>query len=154
VITCLQLSRMKLIQNRWNPIKIEFPFYYIPPYFIKIKGDSFNETIINKFYNEDVEIHPLSYRNTFLDDVFPGYIENKIFLANDDTYYHLKLYNNEEKSTFKHYLLKPKTNGMKLVDKEHPIAALLEVDNNVHINDIEQSYFDEFEFVEWVFLKY
>jgi RsiW-degrading membrane proteinase PrsW (M82 family) len=152
IVTCLRLSRMKLIKGRWDPLVIEFPFYYYPPFSFTVKGDSYNEFIINSFYNEKVEIHPLSYRNSYLDDVYEGYVEKKIFLKHDSTYYLLKLFNTNDKENFKYYLLKPKTTGASLVEKKHPIAALLEV-NIGEINDLKHHYFDDFEFLEWVFLK-
>ena len=152
IVTCLRLSRMKLIKGRWNPLVIEFPFYYYPPFSFTVKGDSYNEFIINSFYNEAVEIHPLSYRSSYLDDVYKGYIEKKIFLKHDSTYYLLKLFMSSNIEDFKYYLLKPKTTGASLVDKKYPIAALLEI-NVEDITKLKHYNFKDFEFLEWIFLK-
>jgi hypothetical protein len=142
---------MKLIKGRWNPIKLEFPFYYYPPFSFTIKGDGYNEIVINKFFNEIVTVNPLSYRNTYLDNEHQGYLEVKKFLKNDETYYLTKIYDLQDHTNFNYYFIKPKTKGSKLVDKEYPICALLKV----NIEDVEtykDFYFNDFEFLEWVFI--
>ena len=160
-ITVIRLSRFKLIQGRWNKIKLEFPFaIYRQSSFtsrksflrLKIKGDSFNESHINVFYEEYFSINPLSSKNSYIKIYCIVFIEKKIFLKDDETFYLAKVYFDEKLEQFETMLIKPKSSETTMVNKIHPIVAILKIEN---ITDIENTSFSSqnFAFKEWAFVK-
>ncbi|WP_281990959.1 PrsW family intramembrane metalloprotease [Aquimarina aggregata] len=148
VITSKRLSRFKLIKNRWNKVSISFPFTFNNSGTgLVIKGDSYNESYISEFYNDYIQIVPLSYRNTYLGDIKNAYIEKKIFLKNDETFYLAKVYQDESNENFKNYLLKPKTKGKVKTNDSELIIGLLDIGvNNLENNKLK---FNDFDFLEW-----
>lgn len=161
MVACVRLSRFKLIQNRWNRIKFEMPFSYgeVDPYGsgslyrLRVKGDSFNEAYINIFYDEHFWLNPVNRRSTFIGGKRLGYIGQKVFLKNDESFYVAKLYKDDVMtSEYEMVLLKPKTNNITMVNDEFPIVALLKLEN---ITDIENTKLGpkDFKFREWVFIK-
>lgn len=161
-ISVIRLSRFKLIQGRWQPIKIEFPFtIYQGDSFmstrrsffkIKIKGESFNETYINTYYEEYFLINPISAKSTYIRDTKIAYIEKKIFLKNDEAFYVTKVFLDDKKEKFETMLIKPKTNDKTMVNDIYPIVALLKIEN---MKDIENNSFNisNFQFKGWVYAK-
>ncbi len=162
IITVVRLSRFKLIQGRWQPIKIEFPFSikqgdsfmstrrsYLS---ITIKGESYNETYINTYYEEYFLLHPLTARNSHIQKTRNAYIEKKIFLKNDETFYLVKIFHDENKENFETMLIKPKTNETTMVNDIYPIVALLKIENADDLENINLGAKD-FQFKEWAFAK-
>jgi len=167
-ILIIRLSRFKIIPGRWNKIKPEIPFRIIivspaesyrggtragsSLLRIQVKGESFNETYLNAFYEEHFEILPVSVRKTFIGQKRLAFMEKKVFLKNDETFYVLKiiLEINPEKSVY--YLLKAKTKGSSLTPQGYPIAALLKIKDPKKILD-ENAGVDDFPFLEWVILR-
>lgn len=161
-ISVVRLSRFKLIQGRWQPIKIEFPFtLYQGDSFmstkssflrIKIKGESYNETYINTYYEEYFLINPISAKSTYIRNEKIAFIEKKIFLKNDETFYVTKVFLDDKKEKFETMLIKPKTNDKTMVNEIYPIVALLKIEN---MKDIEDTSFSisNFQFKGWVYAK-
>ena|ERR1700741_201879 len=170
-ILILRLSRFKIIPGRWNKLKFEFPFslfitgtkgFQIPNIYnpsslflssfvhIRVKGESFNETHINAFYEESFELHPVTTRKSFLQKKRNAFIEKKLFLFDDETFYLVKIYITGDDA--RHFLLKAKTKGQTRMNNEWPIAALLKVEdmNSLHSPGFKS---EELKFMEWVILK-
>lgn len=161
IITTTRLSRFKLIQGRWNQLKIEFPFGFKmgDPYGMKsnrllfsIKGDSFNETQINAFYEENFQMRPLTKRRTYIQTNRLAFMERILFLKDDESFYVIKLYKNQEEGDFEKLIMRPKKSGKTKSAKGEPIVALLKFDHIENIEDQELTIKD-FKFIEWVVLK-
>ncbi len=167
-ILIIRLSRFKIVPGKWNKIKPELPFSIIivtpaasyqggsirrgSLLRIKVKGESFNETYLNAFLEEHFELLPVSAKKTYIGQKRVAFMEKKLFLKNDETFYLLKviLEINPEKSVY--YLLKAKTSGSSRTPQGYPIAALLKIKDPHKILD-ENSDLNDFPFLEWVILK-
>lgn len=162
IVTCLRLSRFKLIQNRWDNIKIEFPFsfYQSDPSGIKssrlkisVKGESYNEAYISVFYEEYFFLNPLSNNNTYLGKYKLSYIEKKIFLKNDETFYIAKVFHTDETGAHETLVLKPKTVDVTMVNEKYPIVAVFIIEGEYTIENISSQNQKDFKFKEWAFIK-
>jgi RsiW-degrading membrane proteinase PrsW (M82 family) len=159
-VTVIRLSRFKLIKERWHPIKFELPFTYdTAPNLpgdnrssFRIRGEAYNETFINTYYNDYCILSPVSSRNTFLEESRIAYIEEKLFLKDDDTFYLVRVYADMENNISFQLLVKPKISGSSFVEGKFPIVALLRFDEDFDINDTSNDL-SSFEFLEWAYLK-
>jgi RsiW-degrading membrane proteinase PrsW (M82 family) len=156
-----RLGRFKLIKGKWFPLKLELPFAYSKVYSydgknesrrFSFRGESYNEVYLNRFYKEEFYICPLSKRKTDIEKPRLAYIEKKIFLHADETYYVCKVYLDEAKTKFDYYLLKPKLIGKKFTSKKSPIIALLRMRNYSDM-DNKNLKMSQFQFVEWAYPK-
>jgi len=161
MVICGRLSRFKLIEKRWNNLTLEFPFslkpgnsHYSDAGFLRlrIKGESFNEVHITKFYQEYFYLKPLTKRKTYLGQPRLAYIEKKIFLHNDESYFMARVYAEDQNGQFEQILLKPKTRGKTIVHGKHPLVAVLKYD---HIKNVEDPKLKvkNFKYKEWAFIK-
>jgi len=158
-ISINRLNKIKTIKNRWNKLKIEFPFTFYridafngrsAAYKFKFKGETFNEEFIDVYYNDTCSIYPLSNRNSYIVRNKLIFIEKKFFLKNDETFYLVKMINDDK---HEYMLLKPKTSGKNLVKKKYPIVALFSIHD---LDDIKNNKLtsSDFQFREWVFIKH
>ncbi len=158
-ISINRLNKIKIIKNRWNKLKIEFPFTFYridafngrsAAYKFKFKGETFNEEFIDVYYNDTCSIYPLSNRNSFIVQNKLIFIEKKFFLKNDETFYFVKMVNDDKNE---YMLLKPKTSGKNLVKKKYPIVALFSIHD---LDDLKNNKLtaSDFQFREWVFIKH
>jgi RsiW-degrading membrane proteinase PrsW (M82 family) len=159
VICIIRLSRFKLVENRWEPIRLEFPFQlnsYSPlegkRYSIRIKGDGFDETLINKYYQETALISPLGRNSSFLGKPTKCFIEKKLFLRNDEVYYVAKVFQSIDSEEFYRFILKPKLRGKTNIQQTYPIVAIMEFDASHDLSNTNLHRKD-FQFREWVVLK-
>jgi RsiW-degrading membrane proteinase PrsW (M82 family) len=162
VVSTMRLSRFKLIKNRWNPIRFELPFSYnaIEDYggrkvqtTMKIRGDSYSEAKVTGFYNEYLRLAPLSPRNSSLKTARLAFIEKKLFLYKDESYFLVRVYGNDQATGNGLFLfLKPKVRGTSFTNRGEPIAALLAID---HLDDYHDPSLkaSDFKFIEWVILR-
>ncbi|MEO9257749.1 MAG: PrsW family glutamic-type intramembrane protease, partial [Crocinitomicaceae bacterium] len=142
-VTCIRLSRFKLIKGRWEPINIELPFSMkagdlsggTSIFKISVKGETFNEAFICSYFEEFFMLNPLSQRATYIGNPCLSFIEKKIFLRNDESFYVAKLYHDSELGSHDIVLLKPKTRGVTMVDGKYPIVAILEINNLADLED-------------------
>ena len=159
-VTVIRLSRFKLIKNRWFPIRFEMPYaYYTGPNLpgdnrsnFRIKGEAYNEIFINTYYNDFCVLSPVSSRNTYLEEERIAYVEEKLFLKDDETFYLVKVFADIENNIAFQLLVKPKITGSSFVEGKYPIVALLRFDDDFDINDTTKDLSD-FEFLEWAYLK-
>lgn len=160
-VCAARLSRFRLIAGRWNPIKIELPFYLfgksdrlqegITPFNLRIKGASFNEIYLAKHFQENVLIVPVSTRNTTIGGARWAYLEKKIHLKNDEAYYITRLYHSEQGGTFDTVLLKPKVSGITRTKKNNPLVGLMDV---IQVRDAKTGNLKKkYRFQEWVYLR-
>lgn len=154
-ITALRLSRFKLIQNMWHPIKFELPFSIISTNSayasasllgLTIKGDSYNETRISSFYNEDIYLCPLSKKRSKLERARKVYVEGKLFLKNYDSVYTVRFYDSDISS--EQFFIKAKKSGKSFSPDGNPIVALLKcteefIDEDMILTD------KDFRLIEW-----
>ena len=159
VICIIRLSRFKLVENRWEPIRLELPFMlnsYSPiegtRYTIRVKGDGFDETLINKYYQEMATISPLSRNSPFLGKPTKCFIEKKLFLRNDEVYYMAKIYQSPTSEDYYRFILKPKLRGKTNIKQQYPVTALMEFDASHNLTDSSLNRQD-FKFREWVVLQ-
>jgi RsiW-degrading membrane proteinase PrsW (M82 family) len=158
VVAVLRLSRFKLIPGRWNSVKIEMPFRVILhdhegnlTFKIAVRGDSFNESYVNAYYEENFLLVNVSSRKNTTDEYNRAYIEKKLFLYKDETYYLARIYD-QDGNSFKYRLLKPKTTDITLKKNRFPIVAVLNFD---YVPDYEKPSTrpGDFVFENWAYLK-
>jgi hypothetical protein len=152
-VLIVRLSRFNIIPLVKRKVKIEFPFHYKKQpdrddfnlFFgiLTVKGESHNEARLALMYQEDIRVVPLNSNKTHLTGNSDGIIEQKISV-NESSIYILKLYLDNSKVNFRHYLVRPKTIGISYTEQGDPIVSLnsLDVKNN-----------NKLVFHEWVILK-
>ncbi len=152
-ILIVRLSRFSIISNHKAKIRIKFPFYvsksrsqndmrFLFGLFV-IRGESYNDSKISSLYDEEIMILPVSLRKSYLNKKHDGRIENKVY-ENGNLYYLLRLYLDQDKISFKNYVLMPKKEGLSFNADGNPIVSL----NEIIENDGKKLYFRE-----WVILK-
>jgi RsiW-degrading membrane proteinase PrsW (M82 family) len=160
-VICVRLSRFKLIKGRWFKLKIELPI--IISFFggqssgysyqrLRVRGEPYNEVEIAKYYNQYFEIKPLTYRKSFLKEEKVVFLEEKIFLKDDDSFFVIRLYESLSNDTDEYYLLKYKRSGKTKTRDGRPIAGLMAVENVDQLSD-DSLDIKDFKFVEWVTLS-
>jgi RsiW-degrading membrane proteinase PrsW (M82 family) len=159
VVSVTRLSRFKLIKQKWHPLKFELPFGILnslnntggSSYRFKIKGDPYDETYLNNHYQDFFMLHPISNSSSFLENDRLAYITDKVFLKNDETYFLVKIYMDDEFGPWVTKLLKPKTYGNMFLKDRYPIVAIYDVNNN----DLTQTDLTnkDFNFEEWAYAK-
>jgi RsiW-degrading membrane proteinase PrsW (M82 family) len=161
-VSVLRMSRFQLIEGRWNPIKFQMPFEFnskqdaiyegFQPFGIRVRGASFNEIYLSQYYEEYVEMHPVSPNRSKMRSAVLAYVEKKIFLKNDQAYFLLRVYENGLDGPSEECLVKPKSTGITKTKKNYPIVAkmeIIEVPDPKNFDKMKMKY----RFVEWVFLK-
>lgn len=162
IICILRLSRFKLIQNRWFKLKVELPFSLnifsamaIMPGMglakIRVKGEAFNEYYINQYFEEEVYVKPVRFRNSYLGGAQKAEMVRKIFLKDDESFYLTSIsFDDAKPPTF--YLIKPKMRGETKMKDGYPIVALFELNS---LDDCENTALtlNDFKFIEWVYIK-
>ena len=153
LVVSARLSRFTLIQGRWQPIRLELPFRYGNGGVlgVRVKGDSFLETALDKYYEEYFTINPVS-KNARVGAPQLAYIEKKLFLKNDESFSVARVFKDETKQEYELYLLKPKTDGMVLIDKKYPIASFFKY-KDIDGKDLSTLTVADFSFIEWVYIK-
>lgn len=152
-VLIVRLSRFSIFPNVKKKIKLEFPFHYkrqpdrndFNLFFglLTVKGETHNEAKLASLYQEEIKVVPLSLKKSYLGKTFNGIIESKIFLKESSVYV-LKVYLDETKLNFKHFLVVPKTTGVSHTELDEPIVS---------INSIETDKRNKLVFHEWVILK-
>lgn len=163
-VLIIRLSRFKIIPGRWNKIKAELPFSFIAVSAgstyqgggsflrIKVKGESFNEVYLNSYLEEHFELLPVSPKKTFIGQKRVAFMEKKLFLANDETFYLLRIIVALDPEQSVVCLLKAKTSGTSRTPQGYPIAALLKIKDAQKLTD-EKAGIQDFPFLEWVILR-
>lgn len=162
LVSIIRMSRFQLIQGRWSKIKFQMPFEFkasqdtiyegFQPFGIRIRGASFNEIYLSKYYEEYVEIHPVSRNRTKMKNALLAFVEKKVFLKNDQAYFLLRVYENGINGPYEECLVKPKSTGITKTNSNYPIVAkmeIIEVPDKKDPSKMKMKY----RFVEWVFLK-
>ncbi|HNX66318.1 MAG TPA: PrsW family glutamic-type intramembrane protease [Bacteroidales bacterium] len=158
LVAVLRLSRFKLIPGRWNSVRIELPFKIIlhdPKgnmiFKIAVKGDSFNETYVNAFYEENFFLVNIPAKRSTTAEFSQAYIEKKLFLGKDETYYLAKVYE-PDGAAFRYRLLRPKTTDITLRKNKYPIVAVLNFDD---VPDLDKPSTQPVDFVfeNWAYLR-
>ena len=161
-VSVSRMSRFQLIEGRWNPIKFQMPFEFnsrkdaiyegFQPFGIRVRGASFNEIYLSQFYEECVEMHPVSPRRSSMTKPLLAYVEKKLFLQNDQAYFLLKVNENRENGSYEECLVKPKSTGITKTKNNYPIVARMEIIEVPDKKDPAKMNM-KYRFVEWVFLK-
>jgi len=161
VVTCVRLSRFKLIKGRWNVIKLEFPFSFSQGdpfgmkssrFLIRIKGDAYNEAYINIYLEEYFTLIPVSNRNSSIEYPRLTFMEKKIFLKNDDSLYIAKVIYDEKTDQHDKILLMPKKSNISMINDKYPIVAILKHENLDKVEESEKLN-KSFKFIEWAYIK-
>jgi RsiW-degrading membrane proteinase PrsW (M82 family) len=162
VVAVVRLSRFKLIQGRWQRIKIELPFSFYTGSLIwgnetnsgfrlRIKGESYDEVYINTYYEEYFLLNPLS-KTTYLKNPQLAFIEKKLFLKNDETFYLTRIFSDEQKEHSELVLIKPKMSKKNMIEGKYPVVAILKFENLSDIENLDRDV-KGFKFQEWAFAK-
>jgi len=138
LIVCIRLSRFKLIKNRWRKLKLELPIYFGSDELIKIKGDSYDESIISTYYQEYFALIPLYFQSSFLKRKRKAFIEKKILLNDNESVFLIKIFKIRGKNEFEYFLLKSKKQGVNVLKKSYPIVQVFKIDS---IEKIEENDF-------------
>ena len=159
-VCAARLSRLRLIQGRWNPVKLELPFVIFgrsetlydgfTPFNLRIKGASYNEIYLSQHYQEYVQVIPYSMKNSTISSPRWAFLEKKIHLKNDDAYYISRIYHDSKEGSFDTVLLKPKANGVTRTKRNQPLVGILDV---VQVQDKTGQIKKKYRFREWVYLK-
>ncbi|MBA3665438.1 MAG: PrsW family intramembrane metalloprotease [Bacteroidetes bacterium] len=152
-VLIVRLSRFTIVPQLVKKIPFEFPFYYKPTPdrndlhllfgLLTVRGESYNEAAIAHLYEEEIKVIPVSSQKKYLHKTHEGIIISKISVK-ETSLYILKLFLDESKTTFKHYILQAKTAGVSHTIEDDPIVSLNKSDKN----DKEKLVF-----IEWVILK-
>lgn len=159
-VAAARLSRFKLIDDRWHPLRFELPFGLVEAQGrngavsrLAIKGDSYNQAHMNQYYHKYFEIWTLGLGRfqAWPEERKLGFLERKLFLKNDETHFVIRVFDKGVDSPYKTYVLKPKLGRGNRIDDEHPVHALLTLDPMPE----EVSYTGKIEthFHAWVFVK-
>jgi RsiW-degrading membrane proteinase PrsW (M82 family) len=156
MVVSLRISRMKLVPGRWNKIRIRFPFSIRPGTgtpLIQVHGESFEEFEINSYMGKEFFIIPFS-RKSKLNRKYRGFMEDKLFLYNDESYYKVRL---EQPlpplAGFQHdvVLLRARIQGAKTTSKGNPICLFLLMHENQQPGAMTR--LKDLGFVEQVYLE-
>ncbi|MFT5513449.1 MAG: RsiW-degrading membrane proteinase PrsW (M82 family) [Bacteroidia bacterium] len=159
-VICIRLSRFTLIKDRWFKLKIELPI--IISSFgdqsngyayqrLRVRGEAYNEVEIARYYHQYFEIKPLTYRRSQLGEEKTVFLNEKIFLKNDESFFVVQMYENMYEESDRYYLLKHKRSGKTTTADGRPIAGLMTVENISQLSDTTLGIKD-FKFIEWVTL--
>ncbi len=157
-VTCIRLSRIKLINGRWYPFKVEFPFSIslggdgLSGFRLAIKGDGYDEAMIAPYFQEYASLYPMNKKKTRFKKIKNlVYIEEIGFLKNDEVFYLMRVYESDGYSRFKTFVIKPKNTGDNFVQDKYPIVAIFDKE---HLSDWNNSNYsvNNFKFREWSYL--
>ena len=149
-VTCYRLGRFKLIKGRWEKLSMQLPFYFgTSPKgtgtTLRIRGDSYNEAYINVFFEEHFYLQPMGNKDSYLGKTRLAYLEKKLFLKKDKTYYLARVYlSNNLNSEYEYVMLKPKTYGTMFKNDYIPIVGVMKR---------EMGPKGKFSFVEWAMAR-
>lgn len=153
LVTCVRLSRFKLIHQHWHAFKIELPVNIggSDGGYFRFKGDGHEEALMANYYNEFAWIYPVSMKNSTLGGKRLIYIEKIDFLRNEEVFYEIKLFAEGKNSGYVQFLIKPKQKGQTLVNGKHPIVSILDLSNITNWHDKNLGISD-FRFMEWGYI--
>ena len=159
LVTVVRLSRFKLIHQRWHRIRLELPFQFTysaefgsaSRMRLQVRGESYNEARITAFYEEYFHLVPVSKRVTYFGEAKTSYIEGKLFLKNDESYFVARVYQDEQLQNHETYLLKPKKTSANMIADKYPVVAIIRVSGQLDFAD--PSHESKFHFVEWAYIK-
>jgi RsiW-degrading membrane proteinase PrsW (M82 family) len=159
VIFSLRLSRFKLIPLRWEPLSLQIPFRFSSldendeKFFkISVRGEAYNEIYLSRFYQEYFWLCPIGKKHLKLDQPHLCFVEDKVFLKNDESYYLTKLFLDDQKQRWEYILLKPKLKGRKFTDNRSPIIAVLSKPDFSDLSNKSLALKD-FSFISWAYPK-
>lgn len=166
LITLTRMSRFKLIQHRWEPIKPELPFYittvdqplsdslglYSSRARIVVKGDGYDEVYLSKFYHEYCFINSVSSQTGEIGAEVVMYIQEKLFLEKLESYYLIRIFDVNSPGLFVYYMIKPKKLGLNLIANKYVIVSLLSFVHPYTEGD-EITSATELSFEEWCYIK-
>ena len=159
VIFSLRLSRFKLIPLRWEPLTLQIPFKFRSVdendekfFKISIRGEAYNEIYLTKYYQEYFWLCPIGKKHSRLDQPRLCFVEDKVFLNNDESYYLAKLFLDDQHQRWEFVLLKPKLKGKKFTEKRSPIIAVLSKPDFTDLGDRSLKAKD-FKFISWAYPK-
>lgn len=136
LITSLRMSRFRLIKGRWNPLRLSLPFTIgasapegVFPFFsgltIRINGESYDQSALNQYYHKYLTLAPLKAKGSKLHTPRKAYLAEKLFLDDDQTFYLLHVYDQNEEGQFTPLLIKIKSHGRTHTENGDPIVWVL-----------------------------
>jgi RsiW-degrading membrane proteinase PrsW (M82 family) len=156
-VTCVRMCRFKLIQGQWDNLTLQLPFSLIADrstgfgFYIKIKGEEYNEALISSFFQEACFLIPISSRRSYLETKRYTFIEQKFFLKTGESLFMCKIYLDSARIKFIEMYLKPKTNGSSYSADDFPIVGVFKAKSDRKTEAIE--FMTQFIFLEWAVIK-
>lgn len=140
VVTVARLSKFKLIKGRWEKIKVELPFTFVNQEIntlegtfyrnrIVLKGESTKSSLMHQFYNEYIELAPSDANRSFIRKIRIAYVEDKVFLSNDEGYFVVKVFLGRLHGKHEYVLLKAKPMPPYHSPNGYILAGLFKIDN-------------------------
>jgi len=162
IFVCVfRLSRFKLVEGRWERLKIELPFTIVfgshhyaigPNIHFKIKGDSAMESRLNFYYKEYFWLCPISKKQTYIGKPRLAYLEKNIFLRNYSRFFLARVYKTVKDGDYEEMLLQPKIKGACDAYGAYPLVAILRIDSKIDMESRKLKARD-FRFREWAYVK-
>jgi hypothetical protein len=121
--------------------------------YFSIKGEAFNEAEINKYFEDTAWMRPVSkFSWIFKPSAVQVYVEDKLFLDYDETYYLVRVYaSGHHEAEWQSFIIKPKMTGTTRMNDEYPIVALLDLPKNWLDTRVLKR--KDLDFRHWVYLK-
>lgn len=160
LITVLRMSRFQLMQNEWQKLKLEFPFRlnlhrnpdFVPLPAVIVKGESYNEASISKFFERYFELHPVSQRRSYINRPRTATICEKMYPQDHQAIFRIRLYMQGSSGEHKDLIIRPKVRGTMLAQKKYIIVGLYRSDKteSFHRKALQKG---DLKFLEWVYIK-
>jgi RsiW-degrading membrane proteinase PrsW (M82 family) len=162
-VVILRVSRFKIFKFKYFKVKLAFPFYvtknqdedFIFPFIgvpIKIRGENYQEHLLTKYLGRKIELNPMDYQASFLNEPLEATITNKLLLFDDVIVYTIAVPGIAIKSGMV-LLLKPRTSGETMVNNHFPVVGLFEVAVPAGYAELPEINYKKLVFLEWVYLK-
>lgn len=158
LIVILRASRFKIYKNKYFNVKIQMPFYFsknddadvnlfgFMPF--KIRGENTHEYFLTKFIDKELTLYPIKKIKSILRNPKKIKIVDKFLLHDDVVVYLIRFINQKENTLF---LLKPKTFGMKKINKQYPVVGLFNIIKKE--GGSKNIFYKDLNLLEFVYIK-
>lgn len=162
-VVILRVSRFKIFKMKYFKVVPALPFYITKngdedfriPFLdigIKIRGENFQEHLLTKYLNRNVELHPVNERKTFIEKTVNAIITDKYLLFDDVIVYRV-IIEGKGGERDRLFMLKPKMRGIREIGYRYPIEGLYSIEAPEGPGQVSQITYKNLKFVEWVYLK-
>ena len=163
IIVALRSSRLKISKRKYFQIKLQFPIYFTKnkdedikilglPF--KIRGENTHEFRFIEYMGDEILICPTSKNKSIFSNNRRARLLKKYFIKNDVVIYLVEIFS-DDKTSNQIFLLKPKTNGVTLINQIYPLALLIKYEDPSKFHEYyERLSFNELKSIEYIYLKH